>query len=100
MKNTESRKGLKTVVEELKQSMLAKSANMKRYEQRIEQYRQNRIFDLDQKKIYAELNRNGIRSNAVPNADECTKFWDHIWGVRKEHNREAEWLKDLKREIE
>ena len=34
----------------------------------------------------------------MPNADECTKFCGHIWGVRKEHNREAEWLKDLKRE--
>ena len=31
---------------------------------------------------------------------ECTKFWGNIWGVRKEHNREAEWLKDLKRERE
>ena len=92
------RKGLKTVIEELKQRMLAKSAKVKRYEQRIEQFRQNRIFDLDQKKIYAELNRNEIRSNDVPNAEECTKFWGNIWGVRKKHNREAEWLKDLKRE--
>ena len=70
--------------------MLAKNAKVKRYEQRIEQFRQNRIFDLDQKKIYAELNGNWIRSNDVPNAEECNKFW----GVRKEHNREAEWLKD------
>ena len=51
------RKGLKTVIEELKQRMLAKSAKVERYEQRIEQFRQNRIFDLDQKKIYTELNR-------------------------------------------
>ena len=64
-KYTVQRKGLKTVIEELKQRMLAKSAKVKRYEQRIEQFRQNRIFDLDQKKIYAELNRNGIRSNDV-----------------------------------
>ena len=70
--------------------MLAKSAKVKRYEQRIEQFRQNRIFDLDQKKIYAELNGNGIRSNDVTNAEECTKFWGDIWGVRKEHNREIE----------
>ena len=67
---------------------------------RIEQFRQNRIFDLDQKKIYAELNENGIRSNGAPNAEECTNFGRDIWGVRKEHNREAEWLKDLKRERE
>ena len=94
------KKGLKTVIEELKQRMLPKSAKVKRSEQRIEQFRQNRIFDLDQKKIYAELNGNGIRSNGVPNSEEFTKFWGNIWGVRKEHNREAEWLKDLKRERE
>ena len=92
------RKGLKTVIEELKQRMLEKSAKVKRYEQRIEQFRQNRIFDLDKKKIYAKLNGNGIRSNDVPNAEESTKFWGNIWGVRNEHNREAEWLKDLKKE--
>ena len=82
--------------------MLAKNAKVKRYEQRIEEFRQNRICDLDQKKIYAELelNRNGIKSNDVPNAEECTKFWGDIWCVRKEHNREAKWLKDLNIERE
>ena len=68
------KKGIITVVQELKQRMLAKDAKVKRYKQRTEQFRQNRIFDLDQKKIYAELNWNGIRSNGVPNAEECTKF--------------------------
>ena len=48
------------------------------------------IFDLDQKKIYAELKRNRIRSNDVPNEEQCTK----------EHSREAKWLNDLKRERE
>ena len=76
------RKGLKAVIEELKERMLAKSAKVKRYKQRIEQFRQNRIFDIDQKKTYAELNGNGIRSNDVPNSEECTKFWSDIWGVR------------------
>ena len=33
------KKGLKTVIEELKQRMLAKSAKVKRYEQRIDQFR-------------------------------------------------------------
>ena len=56
------RKGLKPVIEELKQRMLEKIAKVKRYEQTIEQFRPNKIFDLDQKKIYAELNRNEIRS--------------------------------------
>ena len=39
------RKGLKTVIEELKQRMLEKSTKVKRYDQRIEKFRQNRIFD-------------------------------------------------------
>ena len=68
------RKGIKTVIEELKQRMLAKSAKVKRYL-------------CDKKEIYAELNRDGIRSNAVPNVEKSTKFWGYIWGVTKVHNR-------------
>ena len=45
------RKRLKTVTEGLKQRMLAKSAKVRKYQQRIEQFRQNRIFDFDQKKV-------------------------------------------------
>ena len=45
------RKRLQTVTEGLKQRMLAKSAKVRRYQQRIEQFRQNRIFDFDQKKV-------------------------------------------------
>ena len=51
------RKWLKTVIEDLKQSMRAKGAKVRRYQQRIEQFRQNRIFYFDQKKMYAEFNR-------------------------------------------
>ncbi|XP_068713270.1 uncharacterized protein [Montipora foliosa] len=90
-------KGMKTVLEELKQTMLAKSAKIRRYEQRIEQFRQNGIFDFDQKKIYAEFNGDGVRSNDVPNAEESKRFWGDIWSAEKGHNQEAEWLKDLKK---
>ena len=84
------KKGLNIVTEELKQRMLTKSPKVTRYEQRIEQFRQNRISNLNQKKIYVELNRNGIISNDVTSTEECTKFWSDIWGVRKEHNTEEE----------
>ena len=78
------KKELKTVIEELKQRMLGKSAKVKRYEQRIEQFRQNRIFDLDQKKIYAELNGNGIRSNGVPkNVQRMHKVLGQYLGCQK-----------------
>ena len=40
------KKGLNTVIEELKQWLSAKAAKIRRYEQRIEQYKQNRIVSL------------------------------------------------------
>ena len=50
------RKGLKTVIEELKQRMLAKSAKVRWFEQRIEQFRQNRLFSVNQKRTHSEFN--------------------------------------------
>ena len=50
--------------------MLAKSAKVKSYEERIEQLRQNRIFDFDLKKLYAEFNGGGVRPTDVPNTEE------------------------------
>ena len=45
------RKGLKSLIEILKQRLLAKSDKVRRYQQRIDQFRQNRIFDFDLKKV-------------------------------------------------
>ena len=50
------RKGLTTVIEELTQRILAKDAKIARYEQRIHQYRINRLFKVDQKRLYNEFN--------------------------------------------
>ena len=78
------RKRLKTLSGKLKQGILGKSAKVRRYQQRIEQFRQNRIFDFHQKKMYAEFNGDGVRPSEVPNAEESRRF-----GV-KGHNQEAE----------
>ena len=83
----------------MKQRMFAKSAKVRKYQQRIEHFRQNRIFDFDQKKIYAEFNGDGVRTSDVPNAEESKRFWSDIWSVGKGHTREAEWLKDIKIEL-
>ena len=44
------RKGLRCVLEEFKQRLKAKSFKLKRYEQRIDQFRINKLFQQDQKK--------------------------------------------------
>ena len=34
----------------------------------------------------------------VPDKKEAHKFWGSIWGERKEHQNNAKWLKNFKRE--
>ena len=93
------RKGLVIVIEELKQRLIAKRAKLSRYEQRIAQYRQNRLFESDQKRFYKELNGDSEFVHAVPNAEESKNLWGDIWSVEKKHNVDAEWLREVKQEI-
>ena len=48
-------KGYKRAAEELKQWIKAKAATLKRYKNRVKQYRQNRLFQSNQTKFYPEL---------------------------------------------
>ena len=50
--------------------MLPKSAKVRRYQQRMKEFRQNRIIDFDQKKMYAEFNGDGLRLNDASNAEK------------------------------
>ena len=76
------RKGLTTVIEELKERILAKAAKLSRYEQRIQQYRINRLFKVVRKKVYNEFNgQTGSSNGAIPNAEESRTFWSGIWSA-------------------
>ena len=88
------RKGLKPVIEELKQRMLAKRARVKRYEQRIEQFRQNRIFDLDQRSTQ-NLTGMGL-DRMMCQMQENAQSFGAIFGVSEKSITEK--LKDLKGE--
>ena len=50
------KKGINLLNEELKQRFIAKKLKVKRYEQRISQFRQNQLFQVNQKQFYRELN--------------------------------------------
>ena len=50
------KKGINLLNEELKQRFIAKKLKFKRYEQRISQFRQNQLFQVNQKQFYRELN--------------------------------------------
>ena len=50
------KKGINLLNEELKRRFIAKKLKVKRYEQRISQFRQNQLFQVNQKQFYRELN--------------------------------------------
>ena len=91
-----ARKGLKVVTEELKQRLIAKKAKLMRYDQRIEQYEQNRLYRVDQKRFYHEINGERTNEAVIPDSDESQKFWSDIWSNEIEHKEDAEWLQELK----
>ena len=37
--------------------------------------------------------------NVIPDADESKKLWSDIWSVSKEHNKDAEWLNNIRNDI-
>ena len=82
------RKGLTTLIEELKQRILAKAAKISQYEQRIQQYRINRLFKVDQNKVYNKLNgQTGSSNGDIPNAEKSRTFWSGMWSAEKEHKK-------------
>ena len=64
---------------------MAKEAKIERYNERIKQFKQNRLFNTDRKKLIAELNGKIQESNEIPDADQSRVFWSSIWSESKEH---------------
>ena len=93
-------KTLGVVVEELKQRILAIVAKVRRYQERVDRFRQNRMFQNNQMQFYREVNREGERwDDDEPDAEESKKFWGDIWSESVDHNRDAKYLKNLQSEI-
>ena len=72
------KKGINLVIKDLKQRLIAKKTKVKRYEQRISQFRQNRLFQVNQKQVYKDLNGEKQGDKIIPNSDDSIKFWSDI----------------------
>ena len=73
-------------------------AKLERYDNRTEQFRQNLLFESNQKTLFDEL-EGKERQTAVPDAEESRIFWNDIWGQPVRHNENAEWLRTLEEEL-
>ena len=61
--------------------------------------RQNNLFQNNQRQLYKELGGASGNTNEVPDAAESKKFWEGIWSVETEHDKDAVWLDDIKKKM-
>ena len=79
--------------------MQVKEGRLKRYRQRVKQYRQNRTFQNNERKFYQQLGGHDTKTYQQPGAKETEQFWTKIWQPKK-HNEKAEWINNKTRELE
>ena len=72
------RKGVEVVQEEVRQRLVAVRAKLERYDNRTEQYRQNRLFESNQKRLFNEL-EGTQRESVIPDVEESRRFWSDMW---------------------
>ena len=80
----------------MKQRIAASAAKVRRFQESVDKFRQNRMFQNNQRQFYKELNQEEERwDDDHPDAEESKKFWGEIWSELVDHNWDAKWLKDL-----
>ena len=87
---------MNVVIKELKQRITAIAAKVRRYQRRVDSYRQNRLFGNNQRQFYRELDQEEERcDDDQPVAEELKQFWGNIWSQSADHKKDAKWLQDL-----
>ena len=66
-------KRLNIVIEELKLRIIAIAAKVRRYEGRVDSYRQNKLFEYNQRQLYRELDQEEERCHDNQSVDEESK---------------------------
>ena len=94
------RKGYKRAAEELKQRIKAKAATLRRYKNRVNQYRQNRLFQSNQSKFYQELDGKSHEENIILDKEETREIWSGTWEKNVKHIESADWIQKVAKEIQ
>ena len=93
-------KRLNVVIEELKQRITAIAAKVRRYQERVDSYRQNRLFEKNQRQFYRDLDQEEERcDDDQPVAKESRQFWGNVWSQSADHEKDAKLLQDLRSEV-
>ena len=65
-------------IEEINQKVLVKEGRLKRYQQRVKQYRQNRTFQNNKRKFYPQIGRDDTIIYPQPDPRKTEQFWIKI----------------------
>ena len=85
------RKRLNIVREEMKQRIKAAGAKIKRFNSRINQYQQNRMFANNQGRFFQRLSHEEENHQyEIPNSVEAQPFRSGIWSEKKKHHKDDE----------
>ena len=77
-------------IEELKQRITAIAAKVRRYQGWVDSYRQNRLFENNQRQFYWELDQEEERcDNDQTVVEESKQFWGNIWSHSADHKKDA-----------
>ena len=76
---------------DLKQRITAKATKVKQYDNRINQFQDNRNFETNQGRFFENFERKEERTKPL-NAEDATAFWEGMWSTKVEHKRDAENL--------
>jgi len=84
--------------EELKQLITATAKKIERYDRRIRQFQQNRMYYRDQKRLFQELSKKDCKDKETsPDKDEVVAFWRNLWDSPIGHAVEAPWIGKVER---
>ena len=93
-------KKLNVVIEKLKQRITAIAAKVRRYQEQVDCYRQNRLFENNERQFYRELDQEEEScDDDQPLAEELKQYWGNIWSQPVDHKNDAKWLLDLQSEV-
>ena len=67
------------LIEEIKQRVKAKAAKVKRYDDRVRQFNQNRLFNTNRCQLFRELDGKADSAQAGLMQTEAKAFWGIIW---------------------
>ena len=92
------RKGAEVVHEEVWQRLVAVGAKLGRYNNRAENYRQNWLFESNQKIFLSELEGTQTES-VIVDAEESRRLWSDIWDQAVTHKENTDWLRKVENQL-